>query len=279
MTAGREITLGSLRLGGGNPLFLIAGPCVIESEKHARMMAEKVAKIAADAAVPYIFKASYDKANRSSVKAFRGPGLKEGLRILAKIKSELKLPILTDIHDASQAEAAAEVCDVLQIPAFLARQTDLLIAAGKTGRIINIKKGQFLSPWDMGNVAEKVASAGNTKIILTERGASFGYQNLVVDMRSFPIMQRTGYPVVYDVTHSVQLPGGQGHASGGQPQFIEPLARAGVAAGVDGIFLETHDNPPAALSDGPNALPLSELLGLLMKLKGLNSVIRRWSEK
>jgi len=201
------------------------------------------------------------------------------LRILAKIKSELKLPILTDIHDVSQAEAAAEVCDVLQIPAFLARQTDLLIAAGKTGRIINIKKGQFLSPWDMGNVAEKVASAGNTKIILTERGASFGYQNLVVDMRSFPIMQRTGYPVVYDVTHSVQLPGGQGHASGGQPQFIEPLARAGVAAGVDGIFLETHDNPPAALSDGPNALPLSELLGLLMKLKGLNSVIRRWSEK
>jgi 2-dehydro-3-deoxyphosphooctonate aldolase (KDO 8-P synthase) len=279
MTAGREITLGSLRLGGGNPLFLIAGPCVIESEKHARMMAEKVAKIAADAAVPYIFKASYDKANRSSVKAFRGPGLKEGLRILAKIKSELKLPILTDIHDVSQAEAAAEVCDVLQIPAFLGRQTDLLIAAGKTGRIINIKKGQFLSPWDMGNVAEKVASAGNTKIILTERGASFGYQNLVVDMRSFPIMQRTGYPVVYDVTHSVQLPGGQGHASGGQPQFIEPLARAGVAAGVDGIFLETHDNPAAALSDGPNALPLSELLGLLMKLKGLNSVIRRWSEK
>ena len=279
MNTTREIALGALRLGGGNPLFLIAGPCVIENEKHARMMAEKVAKIAADAGLPYIFKASYDKANRSSVKAFRGPGLKEGLRILGKIKSELKLPILTDIHDASQAEAAAEVCDVLQIPAFLARQTDLLIAAGKTGRIINIKKGQFLSPWDMGNVAEKVASTGNTKIILTERGASFGYQNLVVDMRSFPIMQRTGCPVVYDVTHSVQLPGGQGHASGGQPQFIEPLARAGVAAGVDGIFLETHDNPAAALSDGPNALPLSELLALLMKLKGLNSVIRRWSEK
>ena len=279
MNTTREIALGALRLGGGNPLFLIAGPCVIESEKHARTMAEKVAKITADAQVPYIFKASYDKANRSSLKAFRGPGLKEGLRILGKIKSELKLPILTDIHDASQAEAAAEVCDVLQIPAFLARQTDLLIAAGKTGRIINIKKGQFLSPWDMGNVAEKVASTGNTKIILTERGASFGYQNLVVDMRSFPIMQRTGYPVVYDVTHSVQLPGGQGQSSGGQPQFIEPLARAGVAAGVDGIFLETHDNPAAALSDGPNALPLSELLGLLMKLKGLNSVVRRWSEK
>jgi len=279
MTAGKEISLGSLRLGGGNPLFLIAGPCVIESQIHALVMAEKIAKIAAEAGIPYIFKASYDKANRSSLKAFRGPGLKEGLRILAKIKSELKLPILTDIHDVSQAEPAAEVCDVLQIPAFLARQTDLLIAAGKTGRIINIKKAQFLSPWDMGNVAEKVASTGNTKIILTERGASFGYQNLVVDMRSFPILQRTGYPVVFDVTHSVQLPGGQGHSSGGQPQFIEPLARAGVAAGVDGVFLETHDNPAKALSDGPNALPLPELLGLLMKLKGLNSVVRRWSEK
>src|SRR6266852_1030097 len=278
MAQTREIALGSLRLGGGNPLFLIAGPCVIENEVHARIMAEKIAKIAAEAGVPYIFKASYDKANRSSVKAFRGPGLKAGLRILAKIKSELKLPILSDIHDASQAEPAAEVCDVLQIPAFLARQTDLLLAAGKTGRVINVKKAQYLSPWDMGNVAEKVASTGNTKIILTERGASFGYQNLV-DMRSFPIMQRTGYPVVFDVTHSVQLPGGQGHSSGGQPQFIEPLARAGVAAGVDGIFLETHDNPAKALSDGPNALPLSHLLSLLTKLKGLNSVVRRWSEK
>jgi 2-dehydro-3-deoxyphosphooctonate aldolase (KDO 8-P synthase) len=277
MTAGKEINLGSLRLGGGNPLFLIAGPCVIESEVHARIMAEKIAKVAADAGVPYIFKASYDKANRSSIKAFRGPGLKEGLRILGKIKSELKLPILTDIHDVSQAKPAAEVCDVLQIPAFLARQTDLLIAAGRTGRIINVKKPQFLSPWDMGNVTEKLESTGNTKIILTERGASFGYQNLVVDMRSFPIMQRTGYPVVFDVTHSVQLPGGQGHASGGQPQFIEPLARAAAAAGVDGIFLETHDNPAKALSDGPNALPLSQLKALLMKLKGLSTVVRRWS--
>ncbi len=279
MALTREISLGSLRLGAGNPLFLIAGPCVIESEPHALLMAEKVAKIAADAGVPYIFKASYDKANRSSLKAFRGPGLKEGLRILRKIKSELKLPILTDIHDVSQAEPAAEVCDVLQIPAFLARQTDLLIAAGKTGRVINLKKGQFLSPWDMANVAEKVASTGNSKIILTERGTSFGYQNLVVDMRSFPIMQRTGYPVVYDVTHSVQLPGGQGNSSGGQPQFIEPLARAGVAAGVDGIFLETHYNPAAARSDGPNALPLADLTALLLKLKGLNTVVRRWSAK
>jgi 2-dehydro-3-deoxyphosphooctonate aldolase (KDO 8-P synthase) len=277
MTTTHEITLGSLRLGGGNALFLIAGPCVIESESHARMMAEKVAKIAADAGVPYIFKASYDKANRTSGKSFRGPGAKEGLRILGKIKSDLKLPILSDIHDPSQAEPAAEVCDVLQIPAFLARQTELLLAAGKTGRIVNVKKAQFLSPWDMGNVAEKVASTGNTKIILTERGASFGYQNLVVDMRSFPVMQKTGYPVVYDVTHSIQLPGGQGHASGGQPEFIEPLARAGVAAGVDGIFLETHDNPAAALSDGPNALPLAQLPALLAKLKELGAMVRRWS--
>jgi 2-dehydro-3-deoxyphosphooctonate aldolase (KDO 8-P synthase) len=276
MTQTREIALGSLRLGGGNPLFLIAGPCVIESEAHARMMAEKIAKIAGDAGVPYIFKASYDKANRSSVNAFRGPGPGEGLRILGKIKSEMNLPVLTDIHDSLQAATAAEVCDILQIPAFLARQTDLLMAAGKTGRIVNVKKAQFLSPWDMGNVAEKVASTGNTKIILTERGASFGYQNLVVDIRSFPVMQKFGYPVVYDVTHSVQLPGGQGHASGGQPEFIEPLARAGVAAGVDGIFLETHDNPAAALSDGANALPLAQLPALLAKLKDLGAMVRRW---
>jgi 2-dehydro-3-deoxyphosphooctonate aldolase (KDO 8-P synthase) len=277
MTATREITIQNLRLGGGNPLFLIAGPCVIESQAHARMMAERVAKIAADAGVPYIFKASYDKANRSSVKAFRGPGLVEGLRILAKIKSDLHLPILTDIHDIAQAAPAAEVADILQIPAFLARQTDLLLAAAKTGRIVNVKKAQFLSPWDMGNVAEKIASSGNDKIILTERGASFGYNNLVVDMRSFPVLAKFGYPVVYDVTHSVQLPGGQGHASGGQPEFIEPLARAGVAAGVDGIFLETHDNPAAALSDSANALPLSQLPQLLSRLKQLSSLVRGWS--
>jgi 2-dehydro-3-deoxyphosphooctonate aldolase (KDO 8-P synthase) len=276
MTAPREIELGKLRLGGGNPLFIIAGPCVIESEGHARGMAEKMAKIAADAGMPYIFKASYDKANRTSGKAFRGPGLKQGLAILKMIKKELKLPVLTDIHDASHAESAAEVCDVLQIPAFLSRQTDLLLAAGKTGRIINIKKGQFLSPWDMGNVAEKVASTGNTKIVLTERGASFGYQNLVVDMRSFPVMQKLGYPVVYDATHSIQIPGGLGHASGGQPEFIEPLACAAVAAGVDGIFLETHDNPAAALSDGPNALPLKQLPALLAKLRELGALVGSW---
>ena len=277
MNSTAEIKLGELRLGGGNPLFLIAGPCVIESEAHARMMAERVARIAADAGVPYIFKASFDKANRSSVKAFRGPGLSEGLRILGKIKSELKLPILTDIHEVAQAGPAAEVADLLQIPAFLARQTDLLLAAAKTGKIINVKKAQFLSPWDMGNVAEKVASSGNKKIILTERGASFGYNNLVVDMRAFPVMAKFGYPVVYDVTHSVQLPGGNGDASGGQPEFIETLARAGVAAGVDGIFLETHDNPAAALSDGANALPLSQLPQLLARLKELSTLVRRWS--
>jgi 2-dehydro-3-deoxyphosphooctonate aldolase (KDO 8-P synthase) len=278
MSATHEIQLNSLRLGGANPFFLIAGPCVIESESHARSMAEQVGKIAADAQVPYIFKASYDKANRSSVKSFRGPGLGEGLRILGKIKSDLKLPILTDIHDTSQAAPAAEVCDILQIPAFLSRQTDLLLAAAKTGRIVNVKKAQFVSPWDMSNVVEKIASTGNHKIILTERGASFGYQNLVVDMRSFPILKKLGYPVVFDVTHSVQLPGSQGLASGGQPEFIEPLARAGVSTGVDGIFLETHDNPAAALSDGANALPLSQLPALLARLKELSQLVRRWSD-
>jgi 2-dehydro-3-deoxyphosphooctonate aldolase (KDO 8-P synthase) len=274
----REIAIGSLRLGGGNPLFLIAGPCVIESESHARMMAGRVATIAADEGIPYIFKASYDKANRSSVKAFRGPGLSEGLRILSKIKADFRLPILTDIHEASQAAPAAEVADILQIPAFLVRQTDLLLAAAKTGRVINIKKAQFLSPWDMGNVAEKVASSGNCNILLTERGASFGYNNLVVDMRAFPVLQKFGYPVVYDVTHSVQIPGGLGHASGGQPEFIATLARAGVAAGVDGLFLETHDNPAAALSDGPNALPLAQLPQLLKRVKELSALVRRWSD-
>jgi 2-dehydro-3-deoxyphosphooctonate aldolase (KDO 8-P synthase) len=278
MTTKVDIGLGSLRFGGGHPLFLIAGPCVIESEVHAHSIAEQVMRMARNAGVPLIFKASYDKANRSSLNSYRGPGLKEGLRILAAIKKDLNLPILSDIHDASQAEAAVEVCDVLQIPAFLSRQTDLLIAAGKTGRIINVKKGQFLSPWDVANVVEKVASTGNNQIVVTERGASFGYQNLVVDMRAFPILQKLGYPVVFDVTHSVQLPGGQGQTSGGQPEFIETLARAGVAAGVDGIFLETHNNPAEALSDGANALPLGQLAGLLTRLKELAVVVRRWEK-
>jgi 2-dehydro-3-deoxyphosphooctonate aldolase (KDO 8-P synthase) len=272
-----EIAAGSVRLGGGNALFLIAGPCVIESEAHAHKMAESVAKIAADAGISYIFKASYDKANRSSVNSFRGPGLTEGLRILGKIKSDLKLPILTDIHEPSHAAPASEVADILQIPAFLARQTDLLVAAGKTGRIINIKKPQFVSPADMKNAIEKVTSTGNTKIILTERGSSFGYQNLVVDFRGIPQMKKFGYPVVFDATHSVQLPGGQGHASGGQPEFIEPLSRAAVAAGVDGLFLETHDNPAAALSDGANALPLAQLPALLARLTALSTLVHSWS--
>jgi 2-dehydro-3-deoxyphosphooctonate aldolase (KDO 8-P synthase) len=272
------VSIGRFRIGGREPLVLIAGPCVIESEAHAMRMAERLLKIATAAGVPLIFKASYDKANRSSAKGFRGPGLKEGLRILQKIKADLKLPILTDIHEAAHAAKVAEVCDVLQIPAFLSRQTDLLVAAAKTGRVVNIKKGQFLSPWDMSNVVEKIASVGNTKIVVTERGASFGYQNLVVDVRAFPILRKLGYPVVFDVTHSVQLPGGQGHSSGGQPEFIEPLARAGVAAGVDGIFLETHDNPAGALSDGANALPLSQLAGLLAHLKELAGVVRRWEK-
>jgi len=279
MTTPREIELGKLRFGNGNPLFLIAGPCVIESEAHARKTAESVARIAAKAGVPYIFKASYDKANRSSVGSFRGPGLKEGVRILGKIKTDLKLPILTDIHEPSHAAPAAEVVDVLQIPAFLARQTDLLVAAGKTGRVINIKKPQFVSPMDMKNVVEKVASTGNTKIILTERGSSFGYQNLVVDFRGIPQMKDFGYPVVFDATHSVQLPGGQGYASGGQPEFIEPLARAAVAAGVDGLFLETHENPPSALSDGANALPLAQLPALLARIKALATLVRSWSSQ
>jgi 2-dehydro-3-deoxyphosphooctonate aldolase (KDO 8-P synthase) len=276
MNPTREIALGYLRLGGTKPLFLIAGPCVIETESHARKMAESIAKVAADAGIPYIFKASFDKANRTSVKAFRGPGLREGLRILGKIKTDLNVPVLTDIHDVSQAAPAGEVCDILQIPAFLARQTDLVVAAGKTGKIVNVKKPQFVAPADMGNVVEKLVSTGTEKIILTERGASFGYNNLVVDMRSFAILKNLGYPVVFDATHSVQLPGGQGSASGGQPEFIETLSRAAVAAGVDGVFLETHDNPTEALSDGANALPLKELPALLSRLKELSELVRKW---
>jgi len=277
MQTAREIPIGNFRIGGNQPLFLIAGPCVIESEEHAMMLATRLAEITSAAKVPFIFKASYDKANRSSEHSYRGPGLTEGLRILKKIKDELKLPILTDIHEASQAAPVAEVADVLQIPAFLSRQTDLLVAAGKSGAVVNLKKGQFLSPWEMANAVEKIAKTGNDRIFLTERGASFGYQNLVVDMRSFPIMRKTGYPVVFDVTHSVQLPGGAGKSSGGQPEYIEPLARAGTAVGVDGVFLEVHENPSKALSDGTNALPLAELPALLGKLKQIAALVRGWS--
>ncbi len=276
MARSNTFAVGKVRFGAGAPLFLIAGPCVIESEGHALMMAEKLGAVAGELGVPYIFKASYDKANRTSVASYRGPGLKAGLKILAKIKKKTGLPVLTDVHQVSEVEAAAEVCDILQIPAFLSRQTDLLVAVGKSGRVVNIKKGQFLSPAEMANAAEKVASTGNEKIILTERGNSFGYQNLVVDMRSFPIMRKFGYPVVFDVTHSVQLPGGEGKSSGGQPEFIEPLARAGVAAGVDGIFLEVHDNPAKALSDGSNALALGQFRALMGKIVALSALVRKW---
>jgi len=263
-----------VRVGGEAPLFLIAGPCVIESESHAMEISERVASIASEENVPLIFKASYDKANRSSLSSYRGPGLKEGLRILAAVKKRTGLPILTDVHEVDQVGPAAEVCDILQVPAFLSRQTDLLLAAGRSGRAVNIKKGQFLSPWDIAHAVEKVLSTGNQKIILTERGSSFGYQNLVVDMRSFPIMRKLGFPVVFDVTHSVQLPGAAGNASGGQPEFIEPLARAGAAVGVDGIFLEVHENPAKALSDGSNALPLHELRPLLHKINRIAALAR-----
>jgi 2-dehydro-3-deoxyphosphooctonate aldolase (KDO 8-P synthase) len=276
MQKSQSFSVGNIRFGGDAPLFLIAGPCVIESEAHATSMAEQIGAIAAEVGVPYIFKASYDKANRSSGSSFRGPQLEEGLRILANIKKRTGLPILSDVHDISQVGPAAEVCDILQIPAFLCRQTDLLLAAGRTGRAVNVKKGQFLSPGEIGNAAEKIASTGNEKIILTERGASFGYQNLVVDMRSFPIMRKLGYPVVFDVTHSVQLPGGEGKSSGGQPEFIEPLARAGAAVGIDGIFLEVHDNPATALSDGTNALPLAQFRPLLQKIQRLALLSREW---
>lgn len=260
------------------PLFLIAGPCVIEREGHATMLAERLKEIAGEFQIPLIFKASYDKANRSSLGSYRGPGLTEGLRVLGNIKHRVGLPILTDVHEVGHVEPAAEVCDVLQVPAFLCRQTDLLLAVGKSNRVVNLKKGQFLSPWEMANAVEKVASTGNEKIILTERGTSFGYRNLVVDMRSFPILRETGYPVVLDVTHSVQLPGGEGKASGGQPEFIEPLARAGTAVGVDGIFLEVHENPAKALSDGTNALPLDNLRALLRRLTQLASLVRQWGD-
>lgn len=279
MSNTKAISIGRFRIGVGQPLVLIAGPCVIESEAHAMKMAERLAKIAAAAKVPLIFKASYDKANRSSLRSYRGPGMQAGLAILRKIKERFGVPILTDVHEPAQAATVAEVCDVLQVPAMLSRQTDLLVAAGRTGRVVNLKKGQFLSPWDMGNAVEKVRSTGNRQVMVTERGTSFGYNNLVTDVRAFPILAKTGCPVIFDVTHSVQLPGGQGNASGGQPEFIEPLARAGCAAGVDGIFLEVHDRPVRARSDGSNALPLDRLPALLAKLSAIGKLVRSWGTR
>lgn len=271
----REIISGNVKMGNNRPLVLIAGPCVIEDEATTMRHAERLMTICNGLSIPLIFKASYDKANRTSINAYRGPGLKEGLAILKKVKEALGVPVISDIHSIEQITPAAEVLDILQIPAFLCRQTDLLIAAAKSGRIINVKKGQFLAPWDMKNVAGKIAASGNEDIILTERGASFGYNNLVVDMRSFPVMRATGYPVVFDATHSVQLPGGQGDSSGGQREFVEYLSRAAVATGIDGIFMEVHEDPDKALCDGPNSIPLSELPALLKTLKTLDFVIKQ----
>lgn len=262
----RAVRLGRARLGGGGGLFLIAGPCVIESPRHPGEVASRLKQITAKLGIPLIFKASFDKANRSSLGSYRGPGLERGLEILAGVKARHGIPILTDVHEAAQVEKAAQVADVLQIPAFLCRQTDLVLEAARSGRIVNVKKGQFMAPWDMKGILDKAASTGNRRLMVTERGFSFGYNNLVVDMRSFPVLRSSGYPVVFDVTHSVQRPGGMGDRSGGDAHFIETLAPAGVAAGVDGVFMEVHENPARALSDGPNAYRLSRLERLLVRL-------------
>ena len=271
-----EFEIGPVRVGGGK-LFLIAGPCVIESEAHVRKMADAIQRITSDLGVPYIFKASYDKANRTSVKSFRGPGLQEGVAILRRLKESTGLPVLTDVHEPAHCAIAAEGVDVLQIPAFLCRQTDLLVAAARTGLAINVKKGQFVAPWDMNHTVEKVTSSGNSRVFLTERGTTFGYNNLVVDMRSLAIMRRLA-PVVFDGTHSVQTPSAANGVSGGQPEFIPLLARAAVAAGVDGVFLEVHDNPAEAKSDGANALHLKDLRSVLETLLAVNEAANSSSQ-
>jgi 2-dehydro-3-deoxyphosphooctonate aldolase (KDO 8-P synthase) len=273
-----EFEVGNVRIGAGE-LFLIAGPCVIESEGHAMKMAEAITRITRELKIPYIFKASYDKANRTSIKSFRGPGLKEGARILRNIAEACRVPVLTDIHEPSHANALADAADVLQIPAFLCRQTDLLVAAAKTGRAINVKKGQFVAPWDMRHAVAKIRESGNDRVFLTERGSSFGYNNLVVDMRALAIMRRLA-PVVFDATHSVQLPSagtsddGKPQQSGGQPEFIPVLSRAAVAAGIDGLFVEVHDNPEQAKSDGANALRLDNLKSTLEQLLAIHAAVR-----
>jgi 2-dehydro-3-deoxyphosphooctonate aldolase (KDO 8-P synthase) len=269
------VAIGALQIGGGAPLALIAGPCVIESRGHAVDLAASLREVAAAAGVPFVFKASFDKANRTSIRSYRGPGLDEGLSVLDDIRRSLGVPVLTDIHEPWQAEPVAAVVDVLQIPAFLCRQTDLLVAAGRTGRAVNLKKGQFLAPGDMRHAVEKVREAGGAGVLLTERGTTFGYHDLVVDMRAFPMLRALGWPVVFDVTHSLQLPGAGAGVTGGQPEFIEPLASAGVAAGVDAVFLEVHDRPEIARSDAQNALRLSLLPGLLARLTGIDAAVRR----
>jgi 2-dehydro-3-deoxyphosphooctonate aldolase (KDO 8-P synthase) len=270
----QTVPIGPLLLGGGQRLLLIAGPCVIESAAHALEIAQSIKTIAARHRMACVYKASFDKANRTSLASFRGPGLEEGLAVLKQVKDETGLPILTDIHEPSQAGPASQVADVLQIPAFLSRQTDLIVAAARTGCTVNIKKGQFLAPLDIQHAVEKVRASGNDRVFVTERGFAFGYNNLVVDMRVFPIVHELGVPIVYDVTHSLQLPGGAGAASGGLPQYIEPLALAGVAAGADGVFVEVHENPAVARSDGHNALPLARLEPLVERLVRVEAALR-----
>lgn len=267
----KAIRVGSLRIGGG-PLFLIGGPCVIESATHPLKIARRLKEITDELEIPFIFKASYDKANRSSIGSYRGVGLERGLDILATVKAKVGVPILTDVHETTQVEHAAKVADVLQIPAFLCRQTDLVLEAARSGRAVNIKKGQFMAPWDMKGVMEKAATTGNPNLMVTERGASFGYNTLVVDMRSFPVLRSFGYPVVFDITHSVQRPGGLGDRSGGEAHFIDTLGPAGVSAGVQGVFMETHEDPSRALSDGPNAYRLDRMKAFLTHLKKVHAL-------
>jgi 2-dehydro-3-deoxyphosphooctonate aldolase (KDO 8-P synthase) len=271
----KVVQIGDLAVGGGRPLAVIAGPCVIESRESALAHAARLKEAADRVGVPYIFKSSFDKANRSSVRSYRGPGLRAGLEILAEVKRKVGVPVLTDVHEKEQVAPAKEVIDILQIPAFLCRQTDFVIAVAESGKVVNVKKGQFLAPWDMANVAQKILSTGNEKILLTERGVSFGYNNLVSDMRSLVVMRELGYPVVFDATHSLQLPGGMGHASGGERKFIPYLARAGVAAGTDLLFMEVHEDPERALSDGPNSLALSDFERLLRVVKEIDAMIPR----
>lgn len=270
----KEIKIGNVSFGNNKPFVLIAGPCVVESKAAVFKIAETLVAITSKLKVPFVFKASYDKANRTSVDSFRGPGMDEGLQILKEVKKKFGVAILSDVHDVHDMKTAAEVVDIIQIPAFLCRQTDLLLAAGRTGKIVNVKKGQFLAPWDMKSVVEKIESTGNKKILLTERGVSFGYNNLVTDFRSLSMMGNLGYPVVFDASHSVQQPGGLGHASGGKSEFIPLLARCAVAAGCDAIFMETHTDPAKALSDGPNMLPLNKMPDLLSELLAIDKIVK-----
>jgi len=270
-----KVQVGNFQIGGGEPLVLLAGPCVLEGLERCLYIGRTIKDITQRLGIPYVFKASFDKANRSSYHSFRGPGVKEGLRMLQQIKDELQVPVVTDIHETTQAEPAAKVADILQIPAFLCRQTDLLHAAAVTGRVVNVKKGQFLSPADMRNVVDKLHGSGTNQILLTERGASFGYNNLVVDMRSLPIMRSFGYPVIFDGTHSVQIPGGAGATSSGKREFVEYLVRAAVGVGIDGLFLEVHDNPEEALSDGPNMVYLDHLEEMLKDALAIHEIVKK----